>query len=85
MDLYDYFHKRKKEEAGFCLDTFADMLGVSKCHLSIIINGRGAPSIILAFRIEEATQGEVTFMEMIKWVRKNKDRIMKKYLKKGTE
>ena len=82
MDLYDYFHKRRKDEQGFNADFFADQLGISKSYLSLIINGRGAPSIILAFKIQDVTNGSVSFRDMMVWVEKNKERILKRHTRR---
>jgi len=84
MDLYDYFHKKRKEEPNFNAHTFSDQLGISKSYLSMIINGRGAPSVILAFRIQDVTDGAVTFKDMMNWVEKNKDSILNRHSRRGS-
>jgi len=43
----------------------ADKLGISSCHLSLIMNGNTAPSKNLAIRIEHLTRGIVTKEEVM--------------------
>jgi len=78
MDLYDYYYGLKKVGK---LDTkqLADKLGISRCHLSGLINGRLPPSFKLAIKIERVTDGEVSMMEMFRYAIKNFDKLAKQY------
>lgn len=60
LDLF-LFHHRKE----ISRDSFSSRIGITKTHLSRILNGIGIPSIKLAKKIEEETHGEVTWQEAI--------------------
>ena len=84
MDLHMYYYKKKLEE-GVTLPKLAETFGMSGAQLSLVMNGRRAPSFHTAQRIEMLTGGEVTLMEMMAFCNKrlkpNKDWKMRK--KKG--
>jgi len=60
MTLYEYF---KSEPLGSIAE-MADYLGVSRVWMSKLIHNRSQPSIMLAIRIQKATQGLVTKEEL---------------------
>jgi transcriptional regulator with XRE-family HTH domain len=47
------------------LSTFAQQAGLKQSYASLIKNGRRRPSPNLALRIQEATDGAVTVMELL--------------------
>jgi DNA-binding transcriptional regulator YdaS (Cro superfamily) len=60
MTLYEYF---KSEPLGSIAE-MADYLGVSRVWMSKLIHKKSQPSIMLAIRIQNATQGLVTKEEL---------------------
>lgn len=55
MDLDEYLFRKKISQTNF-----ANELGISRNHLGEILRGRRSPSVKLAKKIEELTEGEVT-------------------------
>jgi DNA-binding XRE family transcriptional regulator len=55
MDLDEYLFRKRISQTDFAKD-----LGISRNHLGEILRGRRTPSVKLAKKIEELTQGEVT-------------------------
>ena len=45
--------------------TFAKSLGVSQGHINSMIKGKREPSVSLAKKIEKATNGEVSVVELL--------------------
>ncbi len=60
MDLREYLFKKR-----ISIKDFADTLGYSRTHLSLIVNDRASPSKRLALAIEKITKGEVTANELL--------------------
>lgn len=60
MHLRIYLFNKNLKVHEFC-----KIIGCSRIHLSEILNGRRAPSHILATAIENATNGEVTVAEIM--------------------
>lgn len=79
MDLDDYIYNRKKNEKGFTDKKFAEDLGISQEFLSRIKHYRSPPSIDLAIKIEEVTEGVVSGWELLKkYNSKQKEKISSK-------
>ena len=55
VDLDEYLFRKRISQTDFAKD-----LGISRNHLGEILRGRRTPSVKLAKKIEELTQGEVT-------------------------
>lgn len=55
MDLDEYLFRKRISQTDFAKD-----LVISRNHLGEILRGRRTPSVKLAKKIEELTQGEVT-------------------------
>ena len=60
MYLDEYLFKTKQSKTGF-----AQHLGISRGHLQHILNGSRRPSVPLAKKIEEITEGKVSKEEML--------------------
>jgi hypothetical protein len=60
MDLKDYLYFSRKT-----IVNFAKEVGVSRHHMSRIVNKRDKPSRLLARYIEEITGGEVTIKDLM--------------------
>ena len=60
MRLEQYLSLKKLSEREF-----SSILNVSQAHVSNIIKGRRNPSLILAKRIEEATNGYVAIKDLL--------------------
>jgi len=58
LDLWLFLNKITKKD-------FAIQLGVSRGHLQEIVSAKRTPSIKLAKKIEEITQGKVTKEELL--------------------
>lgn len=65
MDLYDYYHKLKKE-TGLTLKKFSVELGISYAYLYRLMKGNCRPSFSLCEIIEDKTNGDVTLLELLK-------------------
>ena len=52
-------------ENGFTKTEFAEALGIDRNHLHSIISGRRQPSIKLAKKIEEHTEGKISKEELL--------------------
>lgn len=78
MDLYDYYFKLKKE-GEVDVGKMAELFGCGRCHLSQLIHGRIPPSFTLANRIEKATNGKVTMLEMMAFAKKKLKDMPKQY------
>jgi DNA-binding transcriptional regulator YdaS (Cro superfamily) len=65
MDLYQYMSLRKVQDRKFRDSYFAKELGLHRQYLSQIKNGHVKPSVDLAKRIEEKTNGQVTACELL--------------------
>ena len=59
MDLKDYL-----KNYSLYQEKFASLVGISQAHLSNILRGRKSPSFQLAKRIQEETNGKVTFEDL---------------------
>jgi len=66
MDLFDYLHEKRKENRKFKPKNLSDALGISSTYLNLILNGMRKPSIELGIKIEELTEGKVTYLDMTK-------------------
>jgi DNA-binding transcriptional regulator YdaS (Cro superfamily) len=64
MDLYDYFYKLRKE-TGIEVKEFAEICGVCASYMSSLIHARRHVSFPTALRIEKATNGKVTAVELM--------------------
>lgn len=51
---------------------FADRLGIEKTYLSAVSNGRSMPSVQLAKAIQQETNGEVLWHDLIDWCERTK-------------
>jgi len=60
MKLREYLQQKRMHET-----TLASTVGVSQSHINNIVLGKKNPSIVLAKRIEKATEGEVTIYDLI--------------------
>lgn len=60
MQLAEYLFRKKIKQTEF-----AKTVGVSRVHLGEILRGRRRPSISLARRIEQATEGDVSKEELL--------------------
>ena len=60
MELREYLKTSKRSRRAL-----SDSIGVHYMHLSNIIRGARRPSPSLALRIEEATGGQVTRLELL--------------------
>jgi transcriptional regulator with XRE-family HTH domain len=60
MDLDEYLFRKRVSQTEF-----AKELGISRNHLGEILRGRRSPSVKLAKKIEELSQGEVTKEEAL--------------------
>jgi DNA-binding transcriptional regulator YdaS (Cro superfamily) len=60
MNLRDYLHFNR-----ICVTEFSKKTGISRSYLNIIINRNYRPSIRIAKCIEEATDKQVTALELI--------------------
>jgi transcriptional regulator with XRE-family HTH domain len=60
MDLREWLFRKRKS-----VTDFAKEIGVSRNHINAIVNGRGRPGANLAKQIQNATNGEVTIMELL--------------------
>jgi len=60
MTLRDYLHFKK-----ITLNEFAKKVGFNRSYLSLIKTGKLKPSMKLARMIEQATDGEVTVLELV--------------------
>lgn len=60
MDLDEYLFRKRVSQTEF-----AKELGISRNHLGEILRGRRSPSVKLAKKIEELSQGEVTKEEVL--------------------
>jgi len=60
MNLDEYLFRTKQSRTSF-----AQKLGISRGHLQHILNGSRRPSVPLAKKIEESTQGKVSKEEML--------------------
>ena len=60
MKLAEYLRKNNITHGEF-----ACMVGVQRPHITHILNGRKNPSIELAVRIEDATNGKVTLKDLM--------------------
>jgi transcriptional regulator with XRE-family HTH domain len=60
MDLDEYLFRKRISQTEF-----AHALGISRNHLGEILRGRRNPSIKLAKKIEELTNGEVSKEEAL--------------------
>ena len=60
MELREYLFRHRKTQKEM-----AEKLGVSVNHFSLIVRGERKPSVTLAIKIEEVTEGEVTKEELI--------------------
>jgi transcriptional regulator with XRE-family HTH domain len=60
MELREYLFKHRKTQVEM-----AKQLGVSVNHFSQLVRHKRHPSIALAIKIEELTEGEVTKEELI--------------------
>ncbi len=58
LDLWLFLNKTTKKD-------FAKEIGISRGHLQEIVSGKRRPSIKLAKKIEELTEGKVTKEEML--------------------
>lgn len=65
MDLRTYLFQNRIKKG-----LFAEQLGISKAHLSRLVNGR-MPSLTLAIKIEEFTDGAV---KTSSWIGASQDR-----------
>lgn len=59
MDLNEYFKKHNSNIEEFCRKT-----GISRSAIYLYKTGRMRPSVDVALRIQEATNGEVTFDDL---------------------
>ena len=64
MNLRDYLHFQR-----MTIQEFADKVGYTRTHLSMIVNDKMNPSARLAKDIERLTNGEV---EASQWIKKKK-------------
>lgn len=60
MQLAEYLFRKKIKQTEF-----ARRVGVSRVHLGEILRGRRRPSIGLAKKIEQATDGDVSKEELL--------------------
>jgi len=60
MKLNEWLEANNNNRAQFCRD-----LGISRAHLYRILNGENSPGPKLAEKIEKATDGQVTVMELL--------------------
>lgn len=60
MKLNEYLFKTETKQT-----TFAEMLDISRPHLTQIVSGKRKPSPKLAKKIIEATKGHVTLNELM--------------------
>ncbi|MEC7839051.1 MAG: helix-turn-helix transcriptional regulator [Chlamydiota bacterium] len=60
MKLDEYLFRKKLSRIAF-----AEKIGISRGHLQHILNGSRRPSIPLAKKIEEATDGKVSKEEVL--------------------
>ncbi|MEN8236159.1 MAG: helix-turn-helix transcriptional regulator [Pseudomonadota bacterium] len=60
MELREWLFRNRKT-----VTDFAKEIGVSRSHLNMISNGKNLPSVQLAKKIEEGTEGKVTIMELL--------------------
>jgi DNA-binding transcriptional regulator YdaS (Cro superfamily) len=69
MMLREYLWKNRWR---FNRKEFAERVGVIPTYLSSVAHGSTRPSISLAKRIEEATQGEVVWHELMEFCEENR-------------
>jgi transcriptional regulator with XRE-family HTH domain len=60
MNLDEYLFRTKQSKTSF-----AQKLGISRGHLQHILNGSRRPSVSLAKKIEEITEGKVSKAEVL--------------------
>ena len=60
MTLAEYF----RDEPYGARQEMADYLGITATWMSLLIHGKSKPSVLLAKKIEKATQGLVTKEEL---------------------
>ena len=56
--------KKYLKENGLSEKDFAEILGVTQAHINYLVHGKKNPSAPLTKRIEEVTNGEVTFNDL---------------------
>lgn len=66
MDLYDYYQKKRKENSKFTVKEFAEQLGIGRTQLNQIITGHRKPGLKKGLQIEEMTNGEVTYLDIVR-------------------
>lgn len=64
VTLREYLWKNRFDVRAYEL---AQKVDISKEYLSAIVNGRYIPSVALAKAIQEATNGDVRWHELIDW------------------
>ena len=60
MKLKDYLTQNDISHARF-----AEIVGCSQSHISLICSRKRYPSRLVALKIEQATEGDVTAMELL--------------------
>lgn len=64
MKLLDYINMRRSTEVDFTIKKFAKQCGCHQSTVTRIAKKKQMPSRRLAYKIEKATQGKVTFLEL---------------------
>lgn len=59
MDLYDYFYKEKKKNPQLTITQWAKKVGCSRQHMSNFLNGACIPSLEMAQKISDLTNGSI--------------------------
>lgn len=60
MKLKDYLYFNR-----ITITNFAKTLGISRCYMTMIVNGKFKPSARIAKLIEDGTNGEITYYDLI--------------------
>ena len=60
MDLQNYIEKKEVTQTHM-----ANLVGIKKAHMSLLVRGQRRPSPDLALRIQKATDGAVTVLELL--------------------
>jgi transcriptional regulator with XRE-family HTH domain len=72
--LDEYLWALKKKNRHFKDKDFADKIGISPGYLSFLKIGIRIPSLKLALKIEKASNGELSAVELIKKALKEKEK-----------
>jgi transcriptional regulator with XRE-family HTH domain len=71
MDLYEWLTRKRIEDRNFKDIQFAKKLGINRAQISRLKQGRYRPSVELAMKIEELTDGQVNAWEILKTATEN--------------